>query len=348
MKRWIVLCAVLALVQTGLTVVTHLSGRSGAAVVAKGPLLPLQNSAINGLLLEDDKGGQLQLTKAGSQWLLPASGNFPADSSRVQELLDKLINLQRGWPEATTAEAATRFHVADNAYAHKLTLLQDGTATATIYFGTSPGLRKLYVRVDKDAEIHSLALTAQDLTTRADNWIDTTLLSLKPEQITRVHLPGIDLERTEDGLHLVGLQEDEELVQERLHALVNRIAHLSITNILGQEEKTEYGLETPALQYRVELEGGATIHYTFGQSPQPATIDEQSADKEGMPPVTDNSVVLRVSNQKQLLRVEGWQVDELQKATRASLVKNKTSTTSPQQVVEHDAPPSTPPPASGQ
>ncbi len=326
MKRWIILCVALALFQTGLTVATHRNGQDGDTKIAKGSLLSIQAATINGLLLENDKGQQLRMDKVGEQWLLPASDNFPADNTRVQALLDKLINLQRGWPEATTAEAASRFKVADNGFAHKLTLLQDGKTTNTIYFGTSPGLRKLYLRVDKEVEIHSLTLTAQDLEPKAESWIDTTVLHLKPEHIVRVHLPGLVLERTKDGLQPVGLKEGEKAIKERLDALVNRLTQLTISNILGKEDKAEYGLDTPALQYSIDLDGGTTISYTFGQPPQAHKVEgkNQEENKDSLPPVLDKDFVLKVSSQEQFLQVDGWQMEELKKANRASLITKNT------------------------
>jgi hypothetical protein len=285
----------------------------------------MQGVTITGLLLEDGAGRSMALNKVKDGWILPGSGGFSADAVRIQSLIGKLTALQRGWPEATTAEAATRFKVAADRFEHKLTLLQQEKPVAVVYFGTSPGLRKLYFRVDNDPEIHVLEVPPHDLDTSADAWIDTTVLHLKPEQVLRVSLPGVELERTKEGLQPVGLQEGEELIKDRLDSLVKRLSRLSISHILGKEIKPEYGLDQPALQYSIALEGGTTLDYLFGQPPK-------SVSKEGEPAVGDNSYVLKVSNQEQLLRVDGWQVDELKIASRASLVKPKAEATpAPQQ-----------------
>lgn len=324
MKRWIILCVALALLQIGLTVATHRNGQDGDTKIAKGSLLSIQGATINGLLLENDKGQQLRMDKVGEQWLLPASDNFPADNTRIQALLDKLITLQRGWPEATTAEAASRFKVANNGFAHKLTLLQDGKPAHTIYFGTSPGLRKLYLRVDKEVEIHSLTLTAQDLDTEAEHWIDSGLLHLKADRILRVRLPEVTLERTSDGLQPVGLQENEEPIKERVDALVSQLTQLTIANILGQEVKPEYGLDRPAFQYSIELDGGNTITYSFGK---PAQLKKKvkEEDKENLPPqqISEDRFILKVSTQEEFLQVDGWQVEGLIKANRNAMIKTK-------------------------
>lgn len=329
MKRWIVVCAILVLAQVGLTVWTNLAHRGSGSPTAKGPLLAVQGARIDGLILEDAQGKKLELRKAGDHWILPGSGGFPADFGRVQDLVGKLAALQRTWPEATTTEAATRFRVAPDRFERKLTLLQQGKSMAMVYFGTSPGLRKLYFRVDKDPEIHALAIASQDLETKADNWIDTTVLHLKPEQVVAVHLPGLDLQRTKEGLQPVALHEGEELIREQRDHLVSRLTGLSISAVLGKEAKPEYGLDNPALQYSVELENSPTITYTFGQPPKKSAAlpAGTGTGAQQTPLPADNGLVLKVSNQEQLLRVDGWQVDELKKATRATLIRSKAAKT---------------------
>ena len=332
MKRLILGCAILLLVQLGLLVATHVLNRTGPAQPGKGPLLAFMAADVNEVLLEDGEGHHLALKKDKERWLLPEAGSFPADAAKVQGLIDQLAGLQRGWPEATTAEAATRFKVAPDRYVRKLNLLKDGTAQAIVYFGTSPGLRKIYLRADNDPEIQTLVLSQHELEVTTDNWIDTRILHLKPEQIKRVELPGLRLEKTADGLQPADLKPEEEVVKDRRDALVNRLAGLTIAGILGTETKPEYGLDKPALRYTVELDGGTTIDYTFGQPPQPA----QPAGQDAAPPLpAEQSYVLKVANQEQLLRVDGWQVAELKNATRASLVRAKTpAPTSPAQPAE--------------
>jgi len=319
MKRLILICAALVLVQAGLVVLTHFSGHSGGLKPSQGVLLPLNTAEINELLLEDGAGQRVVLKKEKDRWLLPEAGSFPADTVRVQELIERLAGMQRGWPEATTAQAASRFKVASDRFERKLSLRKDGNTLGTVYFGTSPGLRKVYLRVDNDPDIQTLALPPHELEVKVDNWIDTAILHLKPEQITRAELPGLHLERTQDGLQPADLNPDEEVVKERRDALVKRLSRLTVTAILGSERKPEYGLDDPALRYTVQLDGGATIDYLFGQPPKAETAEVNDA----LPSMGETLYVLKVSNQEQLFRVEGWQVEEVKNATRAALVRVK-------------------------
>jgi len=323
MKRLIWFLLILLLAQIGLVATIRFTDRTGTERTEKGVLLDFKATDINEVLLEDGEGHHLALKKDKDRWFLPEAGLFPADTARVQDLIDRLagMHMQRGWPEAATAEAAARFKVAPDKYVRKLNLLKDGTAQAIVYFGASPGLRKIYLRADNDPEIQSMSLSQHDLEVRVDSWIDPTVLQLKPERIKRIELPGLRLERGQDGgLQPSDLAPDEEVVGELRDALVNRLAGLMVTGLLGTEARPEYGLHPPGLQYTVELDNGTVVEYLFGQPPKPATPAEK--DAAPMPPA-DPPLVLKVSNQEQLFKVDGWQMDELKNAARSSLVRTK-------------------------
>lgn len=319
MKKLIGICAVLVLVQAGLAVWSHVvNNRSTGSQPDKGTLLKINTAEVNALVLEDGEGHTLQLTKEKDQWLLPELALFPADTVRVQGLIDRLVGLQRGWPEATTLEAAKRFKVASDRFERKLTLRTNSTDLGAVYFGSSPGLRKTYVRVDGSQEIQTLALASHELEVRADAWIDTRVLHIKAEQIMRVALPGLWLERHQEGLQPTDLAADEEIVTSRRDALMKRLANLAISTVLGKEIKPEYGVEKPVLRYILELEGGTSIEYLFALPPAKAEVKEVKGQMPELP-----SYVLKVSNREELFRVDGWQVEEIKKVNRAGLVQKK-------------------------
>ena len=63
MKRLMLICAVLVLVQTGLAVLTHVQKKSEGAPSAKGPLLKLAAVAVDELRLEDGEGRKVLLKR---------------------------------------------------------------------------------------------------------------------------------------------------------------------------------------------------------------------------------------------------------------------------------------------
>ena len=319
MRKLIWICAILVLVQSGLAVWSHVANnRSISSQSDKGTLLKINTAEVNALVLEDGEGHKLQLTKKKDQWQLPGLASFPADTVRVQGLIDRLAGQLRGWPEATTLEAAKRFKVASDRFERKLTLRNNNTDLGVVYFGSSPGLRKTYVRGDGSQEIQALALASHELEMQADAWIDTRVLYLKAEQITRVALPGMQLERHKEGLQPTDLAIDEEIVTARRDALVKRLSSLAISSVLGKELKPEYGLATPALRYSVELEGGTSTEYVCALPPAKAEAKEVKGQMPELP-----WYVLKVSNREELFRVDGWQVEEIINVNRAMLVQKK-------------------------
>ena len=319
MKKLIGICAFLVLAQAGLAVWSHVANnRSTGSQPGNGILLNINTTEVNALVLEDGEGHTLQLTKANDQWQLPELASFPADTVRVQGLIDRIVSQQRGWPEATTLEAAKRFKVANDRFERKLTLRHNSTDLGVVYFGSSPGLRKTYVRIDGSPEIQVLALASHELEMQADAWVDTRVLQLKSEQVMRVALPGLQLDRHKNGLQPSDLAADEEIVTARRDALVKRFSNLAISAVLGKEIKPEYGLETPALRYSVALEGGTSIEYVFALPPAKVEAKEAKTQMPELP-----SYVLKVSNREELFRVDGWQVEEIKNVNRAVLVQKK-------------------------
>ncbi len=318
MKKLILICAVLVLVQTGLVVLTNTVTQSDKSSANKGALLSIAASEVSELLLEDEDNHEVLLQKTEGTWRLPALASFPADNARVQRILEQLTEKQRGWPEATTVEAASRFKVAGDRFERKLTLRDKGKTLKVVYLGSSPGLRKIYFRVDGDLEIHTIAIAPYELEVDADSWIDPRVLQRKPEQVVGVELPGLQLTRQKNGLQLADLKPEEEMVAEKRDSLVKQLTGLTINAVLGNEDKPEYGLDAPYLRYTLKLDGGDRIEYVFGQLAKVENNEEQI-------PLSEQSYVLKVSDREQLFRVDGWLVDDIKKIDRASLVQPKAS-----------------------
>lgn len=332
MRKSILGCLMVLAVQIGLAVWSHWPAAEEGVTAKKGLLLGINPGVITELLLEDAAGQSLILKKIQGKWVIPGQENFPADSTRVQALVERLAALQRGWPEASTVEAASRFQVAAERFAWRLTLSQEGNEQGKLYFGTSPGLRKLYCRKEGDKEILAMAVTPQELDLKIDNWIDTKVLHLETNTIKRLILPSAILVRQGQELQPEGLGEQEEVIKDQLDSLVKTAAGLTVRSLLGKERKAVYGLETPLLRFSIELEDGKTVEYTVGREAKPQ--EKAPADGTASPP--EPVTVVQVSGHQSLFQVDGWQIDALLKADRASLIRTKPA---PQEAEPADRPP---------
>ena len=129
--------------------------------------------------IEIDERGEsgdasVSLQRQAAGWTVD---DHPVDGEKLTQLLDKLSSLDGPWPVATTAAARDRFEVTEETYQKRVRLLADEAAVATLLLGTSPGFKRIHARRLGDDEVYSVALTSLDLPTRAEDWLDKSLLA---------------------------------------------------------------------------------------------------------------------------------------------------------------------------
>ena len=100
------------------------------------------------------------------------------ERERLDNLLRDLSALKTGWPVAQSAEAQSRFSVAEDKFEQKLVLKQGEKALHTLYLGDSPAFRQLYVRTDNDDAIYKAPLNRFELSVDESAWLDKQLLRL--------------------------------------------------------------------------------------------------------------------------------------------------------------------------
>ena len=257
------------------------------------------------------------LERSDGQWRLPDLSGFSAEQASVVRLLERLSDLDKGWPVATTGSAARRFKVADTAFERKLTLSQGDETVAALFVGSSPGFRKVHVRVPGEEAIYAVEFSAFEVNAKPDDWIDKAVLSRRVEDIRRVDLPELSLSREQGKLVVAALDPGEETVEEEAKRLVDRIAGLRIRSVLGTEEKPEYRQDQPALRVSVALESGDEQQYVFSK------------------PDEADYYVLKASHRDEYFKVDSWAVDPLKEAMRANLVRRTADETA---TAEEDQP----------
>lgn len=264
MKKWIIVLSLLLAVQLGLAVTVGLTGERYSAFEPKEKLLAFETQGVDGLRIES-ADGKLLLSKRKGRWILPESGDFPADQDAVKNLLEKLTALRKGWPLATTGGAARHFKVTDDAFERKLTLLSGEKAAATLYVGTSPGFRKVHVRPAGGDEVYAVAFNAWEANPTADDWIDKGILKLDEKRVQRIEMPGFILQREGESLQLSDLGEQEKSNEEAVRTLVNRLTGLRIDSLLGREAKPEFQQEHPVLEIKLTRDDGEPLSYRFSK-----------------------------------------------------------------------------------
>jgi hypothetical protein len=308
MKKWILILSGLLSAQLVLAVVLNLTGEDYGTFQAEERLLSFNRQAVDGLRIEDGTDS-LVLKKQEGKWLLPESGDFPASQANVKRLLDKLAALEKGWPVAKTRSAARRFTVSEQQFERKLTLFADDDAQATLYVGSSPGFRKVYVRPGGENDIFAVDFNTWEAEAKDDDWIDKGVLTLDESIVERLEMPGIIMQWQDGRLQVINLEENEQTNVEESSALLGKLTGLRVQSLLGTDAEPEYRQDEPDLEVRITTEGGGVLDYRFSK-PQDAAY-----------------YVLKRSDLAFFFEVAEHTVNPVREATRENLVQARTEET---------------------
>ena len=321
MRKTIGILSVLLVAQLVLAASMKLTGPDLTAVRPDTPLLAPGGEAVNHLTIEGPEDQKLMLARQGGNWLLPETGDFPADSGKVDRLLDRLRELKLGLPIATSEAARERFKVTDEVFERRVTIAGDNGLLATLYLGTAPGMRRVHARTGDDDGVYSVEFGVHEIPARTEEWEDKTVLQIPQGEVEKIMLKELTLSAvTDDAAASVTSDADgqstvtttwtsETLVDgetvniRNADALAEKLAGLRIGAVLGSVVQPDYGLETPVLVVGLQRKGGEEIEYRLGKR-----------DQEG-------DYVLKASSRPEYFRLPGFTAKALmQAAQREQLV----------------------------
>ena len=215
------------------------------------PLLPQLNAADS--LLLSSKDGELTLTKHGDNWQL--SNGLPVSQGKLDNLLRDLTALKTGWPVAQSAEAQSRFSVAEDKFEQKLVLKQGEKALHTLYLGDSPAFRQLYVRTDGDDAIYKAPLNRFELSVDESAWLDKQLLRLPV--VERIAQGDNSLSRQGDNWQLLLNGESHSADSAAARELVAKLSALSVLKRAAKaplsSDITELSVRSSTRDYQYQL-----------------------------------------------------------------------------------------------
>jgi hypothetical protein len=306
MKKWSIFLGICLVAQIALAVGANMARTDYGAFQPMEALLSFDKQMIDQISIDEDGKQQVTLNKKEGNWLVSQVDDFQADQNKVNNFLEKLSDLKKGWPVATTAPAAKRFKVAKDAYERKITLSKNGKSNDLLFIGTSPSFRKVHARAGGENNVFAVDFADYDASAKPEDWIDKDVLKHPVSEISRVELPDVSLTNQNGKPAVEGITDQEETVADEADNLLRKIADLRISKVLGTGEKAEYGLDKPVLQYTLKLSSGETEKYVFAK-----------------PKEADN-YVLKPSQHKAYFQVAKWVVDGIKAFNRSKLVKMKT------------------------
>ena len=302
MKRLIPLLSVILAVQVVLVIYCFSSG--GQETIVGEPLISLNVANVDHITIMDGDKKQVFLEKRKGNWILPDYFEMAADGSRISGLLEKIGKIKAGWPVATTASAALRFHVADQQFKIKL-VLQEKDKQAVIFLGDSAGARSAYLRLDGSSDIFRGNLATYDFPVDPDKWLDPSLLKLDREEIVELQMNDLILVRKNGSFFLkdAGESKTKKSVAENL---VTTLVSLKVDGVLGSKEVPSSKLDKPVLHIVVKNRDGSTVDYRFFKD----------AEK-------DNNYILKCSSRDEYFRVALWRINTLLDTKRTDLLEKE-------------------------
>jgi|GEM_PF-600800 len=189
-------------------------------------LLDFDQQKVSRVTIVGDDGTQAVLSKSGDSWQLPDYHQLPADAGKLRRMLDSLASTRSGWPVANTSDGRERFKVGDDNFQKKVVLGTDGETLKTLYLGTSPGYRRLYVRRDGEDAVYEVKLDNYEISPENSQWLAATLL--RPDgEIAALRGPGFELQKT-DGKWQVA-SGTGEVVGDELDKVTGVLSRLRVT-----------------------------------------------------------------------------------------------------------------------
>lgn len=244
------------------------------------PLVPLVGHPADRITIEGPDKAKVVLADAKGTWQLPELGNFPADPTRVKELVDALSGLKEGLPVATTRDAQTRFKVSDTDFERRITLESGGRALGTLYFGTSPSMREMHARRAGQSDVYAVQFASWQMPVKTTDWENKTLLQIPVKEITAIDVSGLHLVRGDDkdtSWQASGLAAGETLDSKAADALASSLADLEFDHVLAGAPSADDGLAAPVLEITVTKRGGASVVYRVGKSKDGKTYTLKSS-----------------------------------------------------------------------
>jgi hypothetical protein len=252
------LAAVLGL-QLALALVLWAGGPDYNAFKAKEPLLAFDPAKVDRIEIAEGSTNAVALVKEDGKWVIPASAGFPADAAKVSGLLTKLAGLKKGWPIATSAEAAKRFKVSDDAFERRVVLKSGGSTLGELLLGASPNFKSVSARAGGDAHVYSVAFAAYEAGARGDEWQDRGLLNIAQDQIASIAIGDVLLERKDGKYVLPGLAAGQKQDETATYRLAGALSYPVFEAVVGKGAEARAKVSAPDIEITVKRTSGEPI-----------------------------------------------------------------------------------------
>jgi hypothetical protein len=230
------------------------------------PLFPeLEAGEVTGVTVTDGSDGSgIVLVQEEGAWILPEADDYPADETKVAELLDKIVGLTAGRLVARAETSHGRLQVAEDEFVRRVELqTADGTEHA-FFLGSSPSYGSSHVRLEGESETYLCeGISSWEVGAVASSWIDTSYQTVVLADIRALTLQNENgdfyFTRGEDGEWASAeAPEGETVIQTAVTSVASQACSLTIKEPLGKTELPAYGLDDPLAWVTLSTDEGDT------------------------------------------------------------------------------------------
>jgi Domain of unknown function (DUF4340) len=307
MKRFtLILSGVLAL-QFVLAFLLTMGGSDYAAFKAQQPLLAFDKDKVDQIAIDESGANSVTLKKQDGKWIIPSLAGFPANQDLVTKLVDKLAGLKKGWPVATTSEAADRYKVTEKNHERRIVLKNGDQELAELLIGTSPTYREVHARPGGDGPVYNVGMAAYDAGSRGEEWMNRDYLQIPEDKIASVSVGDVVLEHKDKDNKFVleGLKPDEKPKETAISQLAGSASNPGFDVVEGKGKDALAKAEPADIQMTVKPKGGDPIVYRFKKE------------------ASGGAYLFTSSAHDYLFRVAEATVSPIVKAKRADLIEAK-------------------------
>jgi hypothetical protein len=290
---------------------------SSAADDQSEPLFPdLESDAIVAVTITNDAGESIALAKVVGDWVLPEADDYPADETKIEPLLTKILELATGRLITRNETSHRQLQVAADSFMRLIEFETDQGEEFTVYLGSSPSYGATHFRLDGQNEAYlTNSITIWDAGATASSWIDTTYLGIPQADVISLTLENshgtFSFRRDDEGNWTMdGLAADESLVETRVTSAVRQASTVNMLEPLGLEELDSYGMDEPSAVATFETADAEYTLYVGAQNPD------------------DETYVVISSESDYYVRVSNHSVSPLVENTREDLIEQPSETTS--------------------
>lgn len=238
---------------------------------------------------------QVILARTDTGWGLESLAGYPADATKVDELLGNLTSLMARSPTGTTAASHYPLQVAEDTFTRKITLSTEA-GDQVLYLGAATG-SGMHVRDASSQDVYtSRGVSAWSIADQERRYFDTAYLEHAAEDIDSFRVRNSHGDHT---LVLVGEDWQEEGSEDpaatdsaEAASLIRTLMNIRVDTPVGQDALPQHGLDgTVRVEWTVTENETTTPHgYTVGAASSDGKRYVQSDGNAWIIEVLDSSV----------------------------------------------------------